>query len=272
MQLSDPNRAVAASQVDHGALFSLQGEHHVVLGAGAGVGEHVARTLSGLGAEVLCVDITEGPVVELAEELHGAYVVADATTEVGFDRIVDRAGEWTAPAGGLDGYVDVIGQMQRKPLPEFTLAEWERDFRVNLTHAFLAGQRLAPLVRDGGSIVHVSSVMGSHSGRTAPGYGPAKAALQIWVKQLAAEYGHRGIRVNAVAPGLFLSPRVSQSPDLATQLGARPMLGRLGQPYEVAAVVAFLLSTAAGYITGATIPVEGGATSVDSTGLDDLAT
>jgi NAD(P)-dependent dehydrogenase (short-subunit alcohol dehydrogenase family) len=107
----------------------------------------------------------------------------------------------------------------------------------------------------------------------APGYGPAKAALEIWVKQLAAEYGPAGVRVNAVAPGLFLSPRFvgNDSGRAAAQmLAGKTMLQRLGQPYEIAATVAFLLTSAAGYITGTSIPVEGGARSVDSTGLDDV--
>jgi NAD(P)-dependent dehydrogenase (short-subunit alcohol dehydrogenase family) len=165
--------------------------------------------------------------------------------------------------------------MQRKPLPEFTLADWEQDFRVNLRHAFLVAQDLAPMVaRSGdGSIVHVSSSMGNHAGRRSPGYGPAKAALQIWVKQLAAEYGSAGVRVNAVAPGLFLSPRFMANEAgraAADALAGRTLLGRLGQPYEIAAAVAFLLTPAAGYITGTTLAVEGGARSVDSTGLDEV--
>ena len=166
------------------------------------------------------------------------------------------------------------GQMQRKALGDFSLAEWEQDLRVNLHHAFLLGQTLAPRVAQSpaGAIVHVSSVMGARAGRRSHGYGPAKAALEIWVKQLAAEYGDRGVRVNAVAPGLFLSPRFVGGAGAQAEplLSGRTMLGRLGQPYEVAATVAFLLSPAAGYITGATIPVEGGSLSTDSTGLDDL--
>lgn len=271
MLLTDPHRPVAASDVDHDSMFSLKGQNHVVLGAGGGLGEHVTRALHARGANVFCVDVVENLVQALAEELGYSHAVADVTTEAGFDVIAERVREWSTQNGGLTGYVDVIGQMHRKPLPEFSLAEWDQDFRVNLTHAFLAGQRLAPMIQDGGAIVHVSSVMGSRAGRKAAGYGPAKAALNIWVKQLAAEYGPRGIRANAVAPGLFLSPRlVRNRPVAAKEFGGKAMLGRLGQPYEIAAVVAFLLTPASGYITGATIPVEGGSTSVDPTGLDDV--
>lgn len=268
---SDPLHPVGPTEVDHSALFRLDGRTHAIVGAGAGIGEHVARTLVALGAQVVCVDIDEASVRAVAADLKAPHVVADVTTE---DGAAALAAAIDAEVDVLDGYVDVIGQMQRKALGEFSLAEWQQDLRVNLHHAFLLGQTLAPKVAQSpaGSIVHVSSVMGARAGRRSPGYGPAKAALEIWVKQLAAEYGDRGVRVNAVAPGLFLSPRFVSGAGAQAEpaLSARTMLGRLGQPYEVAATVAFLLSPAAGYITGATIPVEGGSLSTDSTGLDDL--
>jgi NAD(P)-dependent dehydrogenase (short-subunit alcohol dehydrogenase family) len=218
------------------------------------------------------VDIDADRAAYIGKELDVPHLVADVTTEEGVAEVRRRV---DAELGSLHGYVDVIGQMHRKPLGDFTLADWELDFRVNLRHAFLVAQSLAPIVarRGDGAIVHVSSTMGSHAGRLAAGYGPAKAALEVWVKQLAAEYGRSGVRVNAVAPGLFLSPRFVASQSgraAAAMLSRRKLLGRLGQPYEVAATVAFLLTPAAGYITGTTIPVEGGARSVDSTGLDDV--
>jgi NAD(P)-dependent dehydrogenase (short-subunit alcohol dehydrogenase family) len=267
---ADPWRPLAPEEVDHAGLFRLDGDSHVVVGAGAGIGEHVSRTLAALGAQLLLVDIAEGQVKGLAHDLGLPYVVADVTTEAGVDRVADGV---STELESLDGYVDVVGVMQRKRLGEFSSAEWREDFRANVDHAFLLAQRLVPalVASGGGSIVHVSSVMGRHAGRQSPGYGPAKAALEVWVQSLAAEYGPAGVRVNAVAPGLFLSPRtLAAGAGPIDALAARPMLGRLGQPHEIAAVIAFLLTPAAGYITGTTIPVEGGATSKDSTGLDDL--
>jgi len=260
---------VPADQIDHTGLFRLDGNSYVVLGAGGGVGEHVSRTIAGLGGQVLCIDINAAAVGEVAGSLRMPSLVADTTTSDGAGRIAAAA---VAEFGRINGYVDVIGRMHRKELPDYGLADWELDFKVNLGHAFLAARSLAPLVSDG-SIVHVSSVVAAHGGLTAPGYGPSKAALQVWVKQMAAEFGPRGVRVNAVAPGLFLSPRYvakERSDEDARLLASRPLLGRLGQPYEIASVIAFLLSPAAGYITGTTIPVEGGALSRDSTGLDAL--
>ncbi|MCG2623102.1 SDR family oxidoreductase [Arthrobacter sp. I2-34] len=258
-----------AQEIDHGSLFRLDDNLYVVLGAGGGIGEHVSRTIVGLGGRVLCVDINAELVGAVANSLRMPFLVADAATEEGIDRIAIAA---AAECGQINGYVDVIGQMHRRQISDYGLADWDLDFRVNLAHAFLAARKLAPLVSSG-SIVHVSSVVGSHGGLTAPGYGPCKAALQVWVKELAAAYGSRGVRINAVAPGLFLSPRYvakERSSRDSQKLAGRPMLGRLGQPYEIAATIAFLLSPAAGYITGTTIAVEGGSLSRDSTGLDEL--
>jgi NAD(P)-dependent dehydrogenase (short-subunit alcohol dehydrogenase family) len=268
----DPHRPTEAADVAHERLFRLDGNTYVVFGAGGGIGEHISRTLRAQGADLLCVDIDADRAAHIGKALDVPHLVADATTEEG---VADVLRHVEAEFDGLHGYVDVIGQMQRKPLGEFTLADWELDLRVNLRHAFLIGQSIAPVVARGGNgaIVHVSSTMASHAGRLAAGYGPAKAALEIWVKQLAAEYGPSGVRVNAVAPGLFLSPRFVGSQSgraAAAMLARRTFLGRLGQPYEIAATVAFLLTPAAGYITGTTVTVEGGARSVDSTGLDDV--
>lgn len=269
MRIENSTLPTPASDVDYPALFRLDGKSYVILGSGGGIGEHVSRTIVAMGGRVLCVDINADAVAAVAGSLGMPFVVANAATEEGADLVAARA---VSEFGTINGYVDVIGQMFGKAVSEYGLEDWERDFTVNLSHAFLAARKLVPLVEDG-SIVHVSSVMASHSGLLAPGYGPAKAALEAWVRQLAAAYGPRGVRVNAVAPGLFLSERYmakKQSDGDAQALASRPLIDRLGQPHEIAAAIAFLLSPAAGYISGSTIRVDGGAMTRDSTGLDEL--
>ncbi|WP_286929969.1 MULTISPECIES: SDR family NAD(P)-dependent oxidoreductase [Aeromicrobium] len=267
---ADPHAPRPVEDVDHTSLFRLDGQHHAVIGAGAGIGEHVATTITALGGRVLCVDIDGDGARAVGERLGAPWLVADATTPEGVARIgaaVDR--EWDR----CDGYVDVIGQQTRRRLPDFTLEDWDRDFRVNVLHAFLLAQELMPrlVAGGGGAVVHLSSTNATLSGHHSPGYGPAKAALEMWVRELATQYGPAGVRVNAVAPGLFLSPRfVSSGGHLAEQLGANTPLRRLGQPHEVAATVAFLLTPAAGYVTGAVLPVEGGLFVTDPSGLNDL--
>lgn len=267
------NEARADSQLafdgDYAGLFRLDGRSFVVLGAGAGIGEQVSQAIVALGGRVLCVDIASELVEAVADSLQMPWLVADASTTEGIDAVIAAARE---NLGGIDGFVDVIGRMHRSPVSGYDLETWEADFAVNLRHALLAGSGLAPLVENG-SIVFISSVSGARGSRFAPGYGPAKAALESWVKVLAAEYGSRGVRVNAVAPGLFLSPRMAASkrPEAENRvLREQSMLGRLGNPHEVAAAIAFLLTPAAGNITANTIPVDGGALSQDPTGLDQL--
>ncbi|WP_020495842.1 SDR family NAD(P)-dependent oxidoreductase [Sciscionella marina] len=269
----DSDQPLAPEDVWHGELFRLDDRRYAVLGAGSGIGEHVSRTLVAMGAKVLCVDVDERRAAAIGESVGMPSVVADVTRRDGIVRVRDRV---ESSFGNLDGYVDVIGRMRRKRFDAFTLSDWEEEFRINLRHAFLSARELAPIVArtDNGAIVYVSSSMGAHAGRTAPGYGPAKAALENWVKQLAAEYGPMGTRVNAVAPGLFLSPRVvsnAQAQQRLPRFAAKTFLGRLGQPHEIAATIGFLLTPAAGYITGVSIPVEGGARLTDSTGLDEFA-
>ncbi|PRB70288.1 SDR family oxidoreductase [Arthrobacter sp. MYb213] len=269
MNIPNPAQPVQAREIEHHRLFSLEGKNYVVVGAGSGLGEHVARTIIALGGSVLGIDINDEPLTALAEELGMAYLVADATTEQGVEIVGKQAGE---RFGKLDGFVDVVGQMHHKDMSEYSLLAWEQDFKTNLGHAFLTGRVLAPMV-DQGAIVYVSSLIAARGGRMAPGYAPAKAALEAWVKQLAQEHGPRGVRVNAVAPGLFLSPRMSsrQRSDSDEQiLRSKPLLGRLGQPFEIAAAIVFLLSPAAGYITGSTLPVEGGALTREPSGVDEL--
>lgn len=268
--LTDPHAPLPAGDVDHAALFRLDGQHHVVIGAGAGIGEHIATTLTSMGAHVLCVDVDADIAKGVGHRLDAPWLMADATTPEGVAQVgaaIDR--EWAR----CDGYVDVIGRQTRRRLPAFTLQEWENDFRVNVLHAFLLAQELIPrlVAGGGGAVVHLSSTNASRSGHHSPGYGPAKAALEMWVRELATQYGPSNVRVNAVAPGLFLSPRfMANGGALAEQLGRNTPLHRLGQPYEVAATAAFLLTAAAGYINGAVVPVEGGLFATDPSGLNDL--
>jgi NAD(P)-dependent dehydrogenase (short-subunit alcohol dehydrogenase family) len=267
----DRHRPLDPSEADFPNLFGLQGKRFLVLGAGAGVGEHITWALVAAGAEVMCVDRDEEAVARVAAEAGATAFVADLVDDAAVADLGRAVQRW----GRIDGFVDVVGQTTAKPLRVFTVEDWDRDFRVNLRHAFLAAQTLMPLVAPGGSAVFISSTWSAYASPAAPGYGPAKAALNTWVKQLAAEYGADGIRVNAVAPGLFLSPRLlgdvtAGNRDMLDRLASRPLLERLGQPYEVAGVVTFLMTRAAGHMTGVIVPVDGGATVRDPLGMNAL--
>lgn len=266
----DRHRPRGVDEIDYSTIFDLTGRRFVVLGAGAGIGEHISHALVAAGAQVFGVDRDAEGLAGVAGRLAIESQVADLTDSEAFAVLGERIARW----GALDGFVDVVGQTIAKPFAEYTIDDWDKDFTVNLRHAFLAGQTLAPQVRAGGSIVFISSTWSNFASQAAPGYGPAKSALNSWVRQLAAQYGADAVRVNAVAPGLFLSPRfVDQvargDEQMLDELASRPLLRRLGQPSEVAGAVLFLLSRAAGFITGTVMAVDGGATVRDPLGFNN---
>jgi len=170
------------------------------------------------------------------------------------ERIVSESLE---ALGGLDVLVNNAGLTVGKPALELDADDFESIFSVDVRAAFLLAREAASHMRDngGGSIVNITSV---HEHVPRPGfslYASAKAALGMLTRGLALEWAEYGIRVNAVAPGLIATERNDEADDLAGEVPA----GRAGEPDEVAALVSFLVSEQARYITGASILVDGGA-------------
>lgn len=167
------NMPVAASDVEYNRMFRVDGQRIVVLGAGGGIGEHTSRLLASMGAELVCVDFDAANAESIGRSLNCPSLCADVTTESG---VADVVGFVEREFGEVHGFIDVIGRTTAKPLAEFTLADWEDDFRVNTRHAFLLGQQLAPLVArsGGGSIVFISSVWSQYASKAAPGYVPPR--------------------------------------------------------------------------------------------------
>lgn len=242
-----------------------------MLGGAGGIGEQICRAITALGGRVVCVDADRSSLAALAADIGVVDICADIGSEKAMAEVARCARQELA---SFDGFVDVVGRSDRRSLPDTDLSAWHNAFDLNLHHAFLAGQALTPILAagGGGSVVYMSTVWSQFAMRSRPGYGPAKAALNQWVKQLAAQYGADGVRVNAVAPGFFTSKRVLEGigaqPEMGERAARRTLLGRLGHPFEIAAAVAFLLSDAAGYITGTIVPIEGGAASRDPLGLE----
>ena len=171
--------------------------------------------------------------------------------------------------GRLDGFVNATYSSTGKKLEDLTAEEFDRANRVNVTGSFLMARTAAEAMKSGGSIVMFSSMYGITSPDPrvyhAPmnpnpiEYGAGKAALIQMTRYLAAHYGPRGIRVNAVAPGPFpfLAMRDKEK-DFAERLAARTMLGRLGRQDELAGTVVYLVSGASSYVTGHCVRVDGG--------------
>lgn len=242
---------------DYPGLLRLDGRRFVVVGAGQGIGRQSAHALASLGAKLVCVDNREDLAAEIAEEVGGVPCVADATKREDAQTAVDLA---VSELGGLDGLVDIVGMARYLDAVETSDSDWEWTFDVVLRHAFVFSQAAAKQMTDGGAMVFVASVSGITSAPRHAAYGAAKAGLMSWVRSLSVELGPQKIRVNAVAPGVVWTPRISQflgEKGRKLQSDNAP-LGRVAEPRDIAAAIAFLASDLADYVTGQTLVVDGG--------------
>jgi NAD(P)-dependent dehydrogenase (short-subunit alcohol dehydrogenase family) len=244
---------------DYLDLLRLDGRRVVVIGAGLGIGRQAAHALAGAGARVCCVDIDADRALAVAAEVGGTAAVGDAAIRDDAERVLDES---SAALGGLDGIVDIVGMARYATLVELTDEDWDWHFDIVLRHAYLALQLGGRALTEsgGGAMVFVASVSGITSAPRHAAYGAAKAGLMSLVRTAAVEMGPNHVRVNAVAPGVVWTPRVSAllgDEGLARNVANTP-LRRVAQPADIAAAILFLMSDLASYVTGQTLVVDGG--------------
>ncbi len=246
--------------------FGLDDRVIVITGASNGIGAACARRLAADGARVALWDVAEGPGTALAAELHEQGRPALFTRcNVAVKAEVDAALAATvAEFGRVDGLVNNAGIFRAAEFLDVTEQDWDAVIDVNLKGSFLVGQAVARQMagQGGGAIVNMSSVNGVMAIATIASYNASKGAINQLTRAMALGLIDKGIRVNAVAPGTIatdLARDAVLTSDAARQriLGRTPMK-RLGEPGEIADVVAFLLSDASSYMTGEVVYVDGG--------------
>jgi NAD(P)-dependent dehydrogenase (short-subunit alcohol dehydrogenase family) len=244
---------------DFGARLRLDDRRFVVIGAGQGIGRQATHALTQQGAKVMCVDVDQERADEIAEEVGGVGWAGDATSRGDVERLF---ADTTKELGGVDGVIDIVGMAQYKEFLDVDDENWQWHHDIVLRHAYLAlnigGRIMAE--NDGGVMVFVASVSGISSAPLHSAYGVFKAGLMSLVRTAAVELGPKGVRVNAVAPGMVWTPRVaSYVPEEGKKKNElNTPLRRVALPEDIAAPLLFMASDLSSYVNGQTLVVDGG--------------
>jgi 2-dehydro-3-deoxy-D-gluconate 5-dehydrogenase len=245
-------------------LFRLDGKVALVTGAAAGIGAAIAEALAEHGADVACHGNTRPAeataALVKAKNRKGAAISGDlsdrATPAKLLAEVLERFGR-------IDIVVNNAGMMRRAPAVEHSDEDWDAVLNVNLTSVFslckLAGKHL--LEQGSGKIVNIASLLSFQGGVTVPAYAASKGGIAQLTKALANEWAGRGVNVNAIAPGYIETENtlaLRQNPDRFRQISERIPAGRWGTPRDLAGAAVFLCSSAADYVHGHLLTVDGG--------------
>lgn len=249
---------------DETSLFGLQGKKALIIGGGQGMGESSAHFLARAGCDVALVDLAADRAEKVAAAVtalgrQGHVVVGDVLDDAQVPRIVQEARE---KLGGLDVMVSIVGAAAWGSVLETTPAVFDQQIALNLRYFFLACQEVAKVMiadGQGGSIVGIASVDGQRSSPMRGVYGAAKAGVISLVQTMSVEWARHGIRVNAIAPGHIVTPRLFDTPQRQEgYAGSLLPMRQRGLPDDIGKAALFLSSDLARYITGTTLDVDGG--------------
>lgn len=247
--------------------WRLDGQLALVTGGSAGIGRAIARELLGFGADVLLAARNAATLEAVRDELAEEFperTVSTFVADVAVDEQRRELLDWVEDFGeGLHVLVNNAGGNLTRAATEYAEDEWRQVFEINLFSAFELARYAHPLLTKHAAscIVNVGSVSGITHVRSGAPYGMSKAAMHQMTRNLAVEWAEDGVRVNAVAPWYIRTRRTHDKladPDYLDEVLLRTPLGRIGEPEEVAAAVAFLCLPAASYVTGECIAVDGG--------------
>lgn len=245
-------------------IFGLQGKRALVVGGGLGMGEATSLLLARAGCDVGIADKERGRAEAVSEKIRGMGrkaepIRVDVMDDDQNSQMIDVAERALGP---LDILVTIVGRAEWRPLVDIDAATWDYEQKLNVRYVFLAATAFARSLmrqRKGGAITCIASVSGIQSAPSHAPYGAAKAALISLVRTMATEWAPAGIRVNAIAPGSIITPFKPDTPERVAHTRASHLpMKRRGTVEDIAKAALFLSSDMAAYITGHTLPVDGG--------------
>jgi len=234
----------------------LESKLALVTGGGSGIGEGIARAFAENGARVVVADVNEAGAARVAAAIYGEYHVLDVADRSACDSLAKTIGP-------IDILVNNAGIIRRGKLESATArADWDATMAVNLDGPYnMVIAFLDQLKATKGSVINIGSIQSFVALPNSAAYTTSKGGIRALTKALAIELSPQGVRVNAIGPGMIATPLnadARQNPDYMANFSARIPLGRLGEPADIAGPAVFLASDLARYVTGVTLPVDGG--------------
>ncbi len=246
--------------------LDFSGKVALITGASQGIGAEMARRFHGAGASVILnhpdIGTTRADAEQLAGTLNAArpdsadVAAADVANAIAVQRMMQDA---QARRGGIDFLINNAGILRDRTLAKMSVEDWQAVVDVNLSGVFHCCKFGLEIMRDGGAVVGLGSISAFHGSFGQANYAATKAGVQALMRVVSREAARRGIRANAIAPGVVDTAMVATIPEMVrAEMVKNIPLGRLGTPSEVANVALFLCSPLASYVTGQTLEVNGG--------------